>query len=108
MLWPDSNAWEVDAFISSWAHLYVYAFAPFAILKRTLRTLEEDQATAIHPRLLQHPQLPHLSHPSVKTMRLTVWPISGSIFSQEVFQMKLSPSPFGGGLLPHTGSMKWA
>ena len=94
MLWPDSNAWKIDAFSSSWAHLYVYAFAPFAILKRALRTLEEDQATAIliapcwptacwflrllclltahplqlpiHPHLLQHPQLPHLSHPSVK------------------------------------------
>ena len=107
MLWLDSNAWEIDAFSSSWAHLYVYAFAPFAILKRTLRTLEEDQVTAIHPRLLQHPQLPHLSHPNVKTMRLTVWPISGSVSSQEVFQMKLSPSSFGGGPPPHTGSMKW-
>ena len=72
MLWPDSNAWEIDVFSSSWAHLYVYAFAPFAILKRTLRTLEEDQATAIliapcwptacwFPRLLPiHASLPQL------------------------------------------------
>ena len=76
MLWSDSNAWEINACSSSWAHLYVSAFAPFAILKRTLRTLEEDQATAIliapcwptacwfprllpiHPRLLPiHPRL---------------------------------------------------
>ena len=109
----DSSAWKIDAFSFSWTDLYVFVFPPFAILNRTLKKLEEDQATAIliapcwpaacwfprllclltaqplqlpfRPRLLQHPQLPHLSHPSVKTMRMTVWPISGSVSSQEDF-----------------------
>lgn len=44
---PEPHAVAIDAFTISWSNLKFYAFPPFPLLLRTLRKIEEDQASGI-------------------------------------------------------------
>uniref|UniRef100_A0ABD2XMW6 Reverse transcriptase domain-containing protein n=1 Tax=Trichogramma kaykai TaxID=54128 RepID=A0ABD2XMW6_9HYME len=44
---PDSYAWQIDAFTVSWTDLFFYAFPPFILVTRTLQKVREDRAEGI-------------------------------------------------------------
>uniref|UniRef100_A0A0A9WIU8 Enzymatic polyprotein n=1 Tax=Lygus hesperus TaxID=30085 RepID=A0A0A9WIU8_LYGHE len=44
---PETKAVAIDAFTISWSNLKFYAFPPFPLLLRTLRKIEDDQASGI-------------------------------------------------------------
>ena len=59
---PDSRALAVDALSISWEAMVVYAFPPFALLPRVLRTVEQDHPhmILIAPRWPARPWFPDL------------------------------------------------
>ena len=44
---PDSSAWQIDAFSFSWRGIFFYAFPPFNVIGKTLAKIREDGAQGI-------------------------------------------------------------
>jgi hypothetical protein len=107
------QAQGTDALSMSWRSLYAYAFPPFPILAKVLRKMRDEQATLIliapnwprrewYPFLLdllidypiQLPLVPDLIsqdqgrqiHPSVSTLQLVAWKVSGIVSLQMAFR----------------------
>ncbi|MPC54371.1 hypothetical protein E2C01_048282 [Portunus trituberculatus] len=114
---PDQEAWRQDAFSFSWDGLDLYAFPPFALIRRVLVRVCESQAvhmTLVAPlwpqgdwfpllldllmdkswvlpmwqSLLQQPHRP-LFHGSPEKLHLYAWQLSSVSSEREVFRARL-------------------
>jgi len=114
---PDPKAIAVNAFQTSWAHKFPYAFPPFKLIGRTINKVQHHHISAIiitpvwhtatwYPMLIHMsiqrplllPQIPTLlmdpagnPHPMVKTqkLKLAAWLISGQEYKRKAFQAEL-------------------
>ena len=117
---PDPKAIAVNAFQTSWAHKFPYAFPPFKLIGRTINKVQHHHISAIiitpvwhtatwYPMLIHMsiqrplllPQIPTLlmdpagnPHPMVKTqkLKLAAWLISGQEYKRKAFQAELQNS----------------
>ena len=111
--YPDPGAMATDAFLCDWSQWRSWIYAPLVLLPRITQKIKRDKATALilapvwkgqpwFPSLLellmdyprQLPQIPHLitlpsqpekEHPLQHSLRLTVWPVSGSVTAQRFY-----------------------
>ena len=122
--YPEENSFASDAFTLSWKGFFFYIFAPFSLLPRILRKIEEDETEAVllAPLWPTQPWWPHLIRlikgpcyllpkvqnilklvykPEVKypltKMRLIAFYISGKPCENEAYlkQAKISSSSHG-------------
>ena len=124
--YPDPRSIATDAFLQHWGQWTVFIHAPIMFLPRVLQKIQQDQATGLviaptwpgqpwFPTLLEllvdvPAQLPitertiflpfeqQAIHPLWKTLRLTVWPLSGLVCKQQVFHQRCARFcwPLGG------------
>ena len=115
--YPDPGAMATDAFLCDWSQWRSWIYAPLVLLPRIIQKIKRDKATALilapvwkgqpwFPSLLellmdyprQLPQIPNLitlpsqpekEHPLQHSLRLTVWPVSGSVTAQTDFRRRL-------------------
>lgn len=125
---PDPGSMAVGAFWQSWGRWKSFIHPSVVLLSCIIPKVRQGKATTLlvapncpgqpwypelcqmlidHPlqlpikeSLLTLPFRPGMSHPLWRSLRLTVWAISGSAIEQQVFHRKLSRFSFHRGLQP--------
>ena len=108
------RAWKVDAFSFPWANLYLYAFPPFALIRKVLVTLRDSDATMLlvapcwpnqtwfplvmellidcplrlPPRALA-PRDQTNTDRGIPSLQLSVWKLSAGIYARREFLRRL-------------------
>merc|ERR1712002_924426 len=116
----DPQAWRVDTMSFPWSGLHLYAFPPFSMIPRVLEKVVQDEAelALIAPYWPRRPWFPKLlsllaglprglpchldlftqpllllPHQRIKTLHLSLWPLSGIRVNRQVFLTEQQISP---------------